>query len=408
MLKNPPLKGVKEDETVEDDLRVGESNIFESTYGRRGKIALGERQQAISMRINDFSWSVFSRMFGAKSEVNLLVSPLSLTQNIMMLGNGLKGEAQEKVKSALGVSDFEMKEINSYVYQVNNGLDNVDRCAKFRRDNALWHTNRMNVQQEFKENTSRSYKADIFPAMMNEQTKDSINWWAREKTYGRIEWMTDNLNGEDAVMTNTNYFSGLWRDELSEKNIFLGEFRNESGVLEQVNMVSYHRVSLYVEGQTYQATRRSFGNAAFFMDFILPKEGVAPQEALAEFVGENEYSKKLMIVNLDFPLFTSASRVDLVQQLQDMGINGIFGENNTNSVCLFSEPIFVNSIIQKNYLSLDEKGTESATGLYAAKFDTAEEVKEEVDMTLNRPFFYAISELSTMTPLFIGYQGSVK
>lgn len=393
-----------------DIRRPEEEDIFNSEYTFKENITLGKTQQAISNRVNDFSWNVFSRAFAEKEDANLLVSPLSLTQNIMMLGNGLKGNTLEEVKTALGVSDFDMKEINSYVLQLNTGLDSVDSRTKYRTDNAIWHGNWMTVQPEFKENISGFYKTDIFPSNMDDQTLDSINQWAFEKTYGRIERMVDALNGSAAVMMNTIYFRGLWKDDLSETCVNSGEFRNENGNTEQVKMVSYHKRSPYFEGQTYQTTCRYFGNEAFAMDFILPKKGVTAQEALAEFVKTKKYAEKEIVVNLDFPVFDSASRMELQELLMSLGVMGIFGESAFNGVCLFSEPVFVSKVIQKTSISVNEKGTEAAAGTYEMLDgdNPGGEKPQTVEMKLERPFFYTIRETSTNTPLFIGYQGSVK
>ena len=403
-----PKPIVKENENVEDDIRFREENIFFAPYIFREDIALGETQQAISKKVNDFSWNVFAKMFAKKKDANLLASPLSLTQNIMMLANGLKGETLEEVKTALGVSSFDMKEINSYVLQLNTGLDSVDSRTKYRTDNAIWHGNWMTVQSDFKENISGFYKTDIFPSNMDDLTLDSINQWAYEKTYGRIERMVDALNGADAVMMNTIYFRGLWTEELPDKQINDGNFTNENGETEQARMVSYPKVSLYAEGETYQTTVRHFGNEAFAMDFILPKEGVNAFDALTEFISTKGYGAEHKRVNLKFPIFESATEMKLNELLVSLGINRIFGNASPDEICLFDTPVFVSSVIQKTSISVDEKGTEAAAGTYEIMYgNTGEEIKE-TEMTLNRPFFYTIRETSTDTPLFIGYQGSVK
>ena len=81
---------VRIEEIKEEDIFNAESTIREDIY-------LGEQQQKISQKINEFSWDTFSKIFSDKEDVSLLVSPLSLNQNIMMLSNGLKGETIEEI-----------------------------------------------------------------------------------------------------------------------------------------------------------------------------------------------------------------------------------------------------------------------------------------------------------------------
>ena len=103
--------------------------------------------------------------------------------------------------------------------------------------------------------------------------------------------------------------------------------------------------------------------------------------------------------------------MNLNELLQSLGINRLFDCTSPEEICLFDCPVFVSSVIQKTSISVDEKGTEAAAGTYEM-FDltySGEEQKPKiVEMVLNRPFFYTIRETSTNTPLFIGYQGSVK
>ena len=405
-------ENVKEIEIVEDDIRAKEEDIFNAEYTTRKDIVLDTQNNTIHNQFNDFSWNTFSEIFSKKKDANLLVSPLSLNQNIMMLSNGLKGETREEILKAFGISDFSLEEINSYILQLNEGLNGADSRTKYRTNNAIWHDNSMSVQQEFKENISGVYNTEIFPAMMNTQTLDSINAWASEKTFGRIKNMVDYLNpATKAVMMNTVYFRGLWTEELPDKQINDGNFTNENGETEQARMVSYPKESLYAEGETYQTTVRHFGNEAFAMDFILPKEGVNAFDALTEFISTKGYGAKHKRVNLKFPIFESATEMKLNELLVSLGINRIFGNASPDEICLFDTPVSVSSVIQKTSISVDEKGTEAAAGTYEM-FDltySGEEQKPKiVEMVLNRPFFYTIRETSTNTPLFIGYQGSVK
>ena len=405
-------ENVKEIEIVEDDIRVREENIFNAEYTTRKDIVLDTQNSTIHNRFNDFSWNTFSEIFSKKKDANLLVSPLSLNQNIMMLSNGLKGETREEILKAFGISDFSLEEINSYILQLNEGLNGADSRTKYRTNNAIWHDNSMSVQQEFKENISGVYDTEIFPALMNTQTLDSINAWASEKTFGRIKNMVENWGPNTvAIMMNTVYFRGLWTEELPDKQINDGEFINENGETEQARMVSYPKESLYAEGETYQTTVRHFGNEAFAMDFILPKEGVNAFDALTEFISTKGYGAEHKRVNLKFPIFESATGMKLNELLVSLGINRIFGNASPDEICLFDTPVFVSDVIQKTSISVDEKGTEAAAGTYEM-FDltySGEEQKPKiVEMVLNRPFFYTIRETSTNTPLFIGYQGSVK
>ena len=76
----------------------------------------------------------------------------------------------------------------------------------------------------------------------------------------------------------------------------------------------------------------------------------------------------------------------------------------------FYRTAIIGIIQQETSISVSEKGVEAAAATAnVPKIDAGETTPPDtVYMKLERPFFYTIRETSTNTPLFIGYQGSVK
>ena len=203
----PVETGKEEQEETVDSLWLQEEDIYNAPFKNQKKIALDENQQAISEKVNDFSWVLFSKSFEKKKEKNLLLSPLSLTQNLMMTCNGLRGKSLEEIKLAFGVSEFEMADLNQYVLQLNKGLAEADSRSKYRTDNSVWYRNDLTMQTDFIEKVNHWYRAEVFPAAMTEETLDSINDWAYHKTYGRIkDFLTNLAPNTQTVMVNTVYF----------------------------------------------------------------------------------------------------------------------------------------------------------------------------------------------------------
>lgn len=109
----------QEQQEAADSLWLQEEDIYNNPYTRRKSITLDNEQKEISSSLNTFSWRLFTKTFENKKETNLLLSPFSLTQNLMMLSNGLRGNTLEEIKLVFGVSEFEMEELNRYVLQMN-------------------------------------------------------------------------------------------------------------------------------------------------------------------------------------------------------------------------------------------------------------------------------------------------
>ena len=175
-------------------------------------------------------------------------------------------------------------------------------------------------------------------------------------------------------------------------------------------MVMYHEVSSYAESSAYQATTRSLGNKAYVMDFILPKEGVKPENALKQYIQDANPDMYNRYVKLDFPRFKSGTKMGLNEVLKKVGITHLFQPENQYDFCIFNEPSFIDVIQQETSISVSEKGVEAAAATANVSYTESGETTppDTVYMKLERPFFYTIRETSTNTPLFIGYQGSVK
>lgn len=401
----------QEQQEAADSLWLQEEDIYNNPYTRRKSITLDNEQKEISSSLNTFSWRLFTKTFENKKETNLLLSPFSLTQNLMMLSNGLRGNTLEEIKLAFGVSEFEMEELNRYVLQMNQGLEEADSRTKYRTDNSVWYRNNLVMRPEFTEPVGEYYKAETFPSAMDSQTLDSINTWTYQKTFGRIKDFLSTLRPEtQAVMVNTVYFRGQWFNKLSEKHVRDGVFRNESGTEETAKLVMYHGESNYSENYAYQATTRSLGNKAYAMDFILPKEGVKPENALKQYIQDANPGMYTRYVKLDFPRFESGTKMGLNEVLKKVGITHLFQPENQYDFCIFNEPSFIDVIQQETSISVSEKGVEAAAATANVSYIESGETTppDTVYMKLERPFFYTIRETSTNTPLFIGYQGSVK
>ena len=384
-----------------------EENIFNNEFALQKYIELPKEQEEISQKLNAFAWKLFINTYKQKGGSNLILSPFSLTQDLLMLCNGLKGITLEDTKQALGLFYYNMEDINQYVLLINQGLNDADPKTKYRTDNSIWYRNDMIIQPDFAENVSQYYHAETFPTAMNEETLDSINNWAYQRTYGRIKDFLPSLSpGMASVLINTVYFRGLWYYETSDIKYRI--FHNENGEEENVKFAKLDAKSYYSENSLYQAACEFLGNRAFAMDFILPKEGVNPTEALRQYINDGVPSW-IKILKLDYPLFESESKMSLDDLLHHMGINGIYNPQNTSDMQLFNKPTFVSSVIQQTSIAVSEKGVEAAGGtINIPGTEGYEPQPDTVFVTLNRPFFYTIRETSTNTPLFIGYQGSVK
>jgi len=66
-----------------------------------------------------------------------------------------------------------------------------------------------------------------------------------------------------------------------------------------------------------------------------------------------------------------------------------------------TEPLYISEILHKTFLEVNEKGTEAAA-VTAVLVPAAGTPSPPVDMTVDRPFFFAIEDTQSKAWLFLG------
>lgn len=389
-----------------------EPDIFSLPSQKQKKISLDSRQAQACQAVNAFSWNLLAKLYQQKTAGNLLISPYSLSQDLLMLTGGLQSETLEQVRMAMGLQELSQEDLDQYVQQMNKGLAEADPRTQYCTANALWYKNGLTPREEFASRLPLYYDASIAAADMDENTRQEINSWALRSTYGRVKELLSQLPpSTSAVLANTVYFRGQWFDQIRPEDISEGTFRNDRGEDENARMCRTGMTEEYEQGETYQSCLLPFGNRAYAINFILPAEGASPAQAISEYMrnaGEGSTAIRSGKANLMFPCFEAEAEMNLEKLLSGVGITSLFDESRMADICMFQTPSKLGTIIQKASLTVNEKGAEAGVATATVwKYDSGIDPVYH-DMFLTRPFFYTIIETSTRTPLFMGYQATVK
>ena len=108
--------------------------------------------------------------------------------------------------------------------------------------------------------------------------------------------------------------------------------------------------------------------------------------------------------NIGLPKFSTEYSAELSKALSALGMPFAFDKEKADLSGLgFSEAgnLFIDSVIHKTFISVDELGTKAAAATGAFVFDTGfSEPKHSV--ILDRPFVYMLIDCETDLPFFIG------
>ena len=360
-----------------------------------------------------------TKAFLGDTEDNAIYSPVNVYMALAMLAETSGGESRTQILEAVGSDGIES--LRSDANAIWNALYTDDGTAKTVLGNSLW----LREEGEYKEKTvdilAKNYYASTFRGKMGSKEYDEVlRGWLNEQTDGML---TDQVKGigmpEDTVLAlaSTILFNAKWADEFNpEKNTY-EEFNGTDGKVKTEFMHESVNGSVDV-GDSFTAYKKYFTENGH-MTFILPKEGMTPQELIAtdeftEYIlcgGRSSYMSDLTdkpcwtkerhaIINFSMPKFDVSSQLDLTKDLGKLGITDITDEIKADMSPILENGGYLDSIVHGARVTVDEKGCKAAAftmmlfGATAAPLD-------EINFVLDRPFVFVIGGYDGL-PLFIG------
>ena len=255
---------------------------------------------------------------------------------------------------------------------------------------------------------SDTYQASLKKCdLSTEDTMNEINAWVNDKTHGLIDSILEEPMSEDVRMAllNAVYFKASWIKEFSEdltdKQIFHGAKGDTT-----VDMMHQEDHFDYAENDDYQMIRLPYyGDSE--MTVYLPKDTTtADKWSEADYLAtltqdadaqEWDYRK----VSLSMPKFELEYGTELADVLKELGVERIFNNNVYDR--LSDEELFVGSVYHKTAIKNDENGTEAAAVTMMIMEAMALQPEEEVvEMNMDHPFYFTISDTEAGLKLFEG------
>jgi serpin B len=101
------------------------------------------------------------------------------------------------------------------------------------------------------------------------------------------------------------------------------------------------------------------------------------------------------------PKFKVESDLGLAKTLQNMGMADAFSMNADLSGMDGTQDLFIQDVVHKAFVDVDEAGTEAAAAT-AVMIALKAMPQQPVTLTIDRPFVFFIRDIQTGTVLFVG------
>jgi len=348
---------------------------------------------------------------------NLFYSPYSISLALAMTYAGARGETERQMADALHFTLPQerlhpaLNRLDLELAQRGEGAQGKDQKG-FRLNivNALWGQDGYDFLPQFLDVLAQDYGAGLRVldfASAPEQARAKINQWVSEQTEGRIkDLLPQGAIGAltRLVLTNAIYFNAAWANPFEPGQTKDGPFHLLDGGRVSVPMMSQTGRFGYAEGEGYQAVELPYDGRALAMVVLLPRPGEFErfEGALdAARVEQTIESLEDRQVALTMPRFECESEFSLQEALATLGMPVAFSDQADFSGMTGSRGLYIDAVVHKAFVSVDEAGTEAAA-VTVVEMMVSALPEGLVQVTVDRPFVFLIRDLETGAVLFVG------
>ena len=371
--------------------------------------ATAESVDSLSYAMNGFSFGMYNEL-GMDSDENVFFSPYSIFVALAMTYEGARGDTAAQMKSVLG---FEQ---NDEVYLCSFGriynLLNIDAEYTLNTANALWTKKDYPFLEEYLSFIDNYYmgKATDVDFTNPSEAAEIINSWVEENTGGKIEDMLssgDISPGTVLILSNAIYFKGLWLTQFDVEDTLDRDFEITQGDIVQVpTMVLTDSEESFNYGETddLQILELPYKGDAVSMIIILPKENnISSVEQMLSNENLSTWMDSMYPTDVDIylPKFTFETEYNLKEMLIAMGMDIAFSFNADFSGMNGHGGLFIEKVLHKAFIEVNEEGTEAAAATTVHMLETAIHDPPKV-FDADHPFLYLIQHKETGTILFMG------
>jgi serpin B len=392
----------------------------EENIKQLGDIPLSNEEIQLMNDGQKFAMNLFSVVHEQEADKeNIVLSPLSLNMALAMVWNGAKNETKQAIQKAMGMEDFQEKDVNEYFKKVREYLYKADPTIQLALANSIWTRKGFSVIEDFYTVNKQWYNAEVQELDFSDPTAPSIiNHWCADNTDGLIKEMIQTIP-DDAKMylLNALYFKGEWSDKnrFNESITSDALFKKENGESVTVKMMNQRAMLSYYNDKSLSMVSLPYGNDTFSMLFILPNENLS-FNALTDKLKQPKYwnqclnARTLYDVNLYLPKFKVEYEITLNETLQQLGMGIAFSPLQANFSGISTDNLVISKVRQKSSIEINERGSEAAAVTVVEIEVTAgapsSDTPKEATFRADRPFLFAIQENSTGIILFMGKIGN--
>ena len=378
---------------------------------------------------SNFAFDLYSAL--SDGEGNLFFSPFSISQVLAMAYAGARGETERQMAETLRYS-LPQQRLHRAFKTLDSDLQSKDEISSGSRDsdednsrfrlniaNAVWGQEGYKFHGDFLHTLGENYGGEVRRLDFSSEPEESrvtINDWVAKETEDKIKDLFPQGSIGSAtrfVLTNAIYFNAVWSYPFFLKDENKRPFHLLDGGKIEVPMMTAdydEEIFGYSDGKGFQAIElpyRRYSSVDASMVIFLPDEGDFREfenslnsNTLEQVLREFDSDRRNLILTM--PLFKYESDFLLDNTLANMGMPDAFSDASDFSGITDETSVWINAVVHKAFVSVDEEGTEAAAATGVGFLMSAREIEEPITVTIDRPFIFLIRDEPTGAILFLG------
>ncbi len=351
---------------------------------------------------------------------NLVFSPASIATALRLVLLGARGETAAQVAAALHLPSPDdagpgLRAVSALLRDLAAGE------LTLRAPNTAWVQSGLPLEPGFTAALAAAAAVALRDADFRraaDQARREINQFIAEQTEGKItDLLSPGVIDPDTrlVLASAVYLKAAWAHPFPPGATQDAPFHPDPGTQVTVPTMRVQARLRYLRGDGFQAVELPYAGARLGMVIVLPDgpPGPGPGDPAGHGPGTAAHPGPLggllaglapRQVTLALPRFRVTSGFGLRPVLAALGMPLAFSPEADFSGITAAQRLRIDEVVHKAYIDVNEEGTEAAAATAVVMTASARIMDPEppVEMVVDRPFLFAITNPQTGLPLFLG------
>ncbi len=361
---------------------------------------------AVTQTMNDFAFRLAAEQ---PAEGNVLLSPSSIGVLLELVALGADGETLREFAATLGFDQAKADAQLERVAALHRTLASGDPKVTLQTANAIWARTGIRFSETYMQNAQQAADAEIATLNFDDPAAlAAINTWVKEKTEGMIPTLLERIERDTVLIAvNAIAFKGQWSEKFDEDLTHDAPFHPLKGDPFDVKMMSRTGKYRVIVSPVATVVEAPYGDKSYSMLLFLPPEGATPRATLAGLNGDKLKSLLDSMTEseivLTMPKWRFAYERTLNDDLKALGIRDAFDTEAANFSRMREErDLFLQRVIHKSFIEVDEEGTKAAA-VTGAEMGITSAPATPREIRFDRPFAFAIRDTKSGGILFLGW-----